>query len=150
MMGIISDAVGAQDVARDAGTFQSHPHVVALDERDVLVANRAGVLEAADVEREQLGLGDFIGHPHKLFLDNLVAGNRLVAELLAEFGVLERGVVAGHGRADGSPGDAVTRLIEAHEGALDADGAGHGRREWHVHVLKRKAAGVGSAQLHLP
>ena len=29
---VVGDAVGAQDVARDAGTFQGHPHVVALDE----------------------------------------------------------------------------------------------------------------------
>ena len=76
------------------------------------------------MQREQLGFGDFIGHPDQLFLNDLMAGDGLVAELLAELGVLEGGVVAGHGRADGSPGDAVTGLVEAHEGALDADGAG--------------------------
>jgi hypothetical protein len=69
----------------------------------VLVAHGARVLEAADVEREQLGLGDFAGHPDQLFLDELMAGDGLPVELLAEFGVLERGVVAVHGRADGAP-----------------------------------------------
>jgi hypothetical protein len=117
--------------------------------RDVVVFRLARVLEAADVQREQLRLGDFVGHPDQLLLHNLVAGDGLVAELLAEFGVLQGSVVAGHGRADGSPTDAVAGLVEAHEGALDSLCAGHDGREGHMHVLQREAAGVGGAQAPL-
>ena len=129
--------------------FESHPDVVALGHGDVLVADCAGVLQAADVEREQLGLGDFAGHPDQLFLDELVAGDGLVVELLADLGVLERGVVAGHGRADGAPTDAVAGLVEAHERALEAAGAGQQVGGGDVDVLQREAAGDGGAQAPL-
>ena len=33
---VVGDAVGAQDVAGEAGTFEGHPDVVALRHRDVL------------------------------------------------------------------------------------------------------------------
>jgi hypothetical protein len=72
------------------------------------------------VQREQLRLGDLARHPHQFFLDQLVAGDGLPVELLAGFGVLQCRVVAGHGRADRAPADAVARLVQAHERALQA------------------------------
>ena len=88
------------------------------------MADRAGVLEAAHVEREQLGLGDFADHPDQLFLDELMAGDGLIVKLFPGLGVLQSGVVAGHGRADRSPADAVARLVEAHQRALEAAAPG--------------------------
>ena len=105
------------------------------------MADGAGILEAAHVEREQLRLGDFAGHPDQLFLDELMAGDGLVVELLSGFGVLQRGRVAVHGRADGAPTDAVAGLIEAHQRAFEAPCAGQQVGCGHVHVLKRQAAG---------
>ena len=86
------------------------------------------VLQAADVQGEQLRLADLGDHPGQLFLDQLMAGDRLVAKLLAQEGVLQRRVVAGHSCADGSPGDAVAGLVEAHERGLEA--AGFGQTGW--------------------
>ncbi len=63
--------------------------------------------------------------------------------------VLQRSVVARHGRADGSPTDAVARLVEAHQRALEAAGAGQqigGRARARP---AGKAAGDGGAQAPL-
>ena len=75
-----------------------------------------------------------------------MAGDGLIVELLSRLRVLQGRVVAGHGRADRSPADAVARLVEAHERALQSAGAGQQVRGRHVHVLQREAAGDGSAQ----
>ena len=87
-----------------------------------------------------------LSHPDELFLDELVAGDGLAVELLAGLGVLERGVVAGHGRADGAPTDAVAGLVEAHERALEAAGAGEQVGGGDMDILQREAAGDGGAQ----
>ncbi len=68
---------------------------------------------------------------------------------LRSFGVLEGGVVAVHGRADGAPAYAVARLVEAHERALQALCAGEQVGGGDVHVLKREAAGEGGAEAPL-
>ena len=47
-----------------------------------------------------------------------MAGDGLVAELLAQQGILQRRIVAGHGGAERAPTDAVASLIETHEGRL--------------------------------
>jgi hypothetical protein len=52
----------------------------------------AVVLQPADVQREQLAFADFGDHPRELFLHELVRGDGFVGELLARFGVLQRGV----------------------------------------------------------
>ena len=113
------------------------------------MADCAGVLQAAHVQREQLRLGNFAEHPDELFLDELMAGDGLVVELLSGLGVLQRGVVAGHGCADGSPTDAVARLVQAHQRALEAAGAGQQVGGGNVHILEREAAGDGGAQAPL-
>jgi hypothetical protein len=44
---VVGDAVGAEDVAREAGAFEGHPDVVALGHGDVLELGFALVFEAA-------------------------------------------------------------------------------------------------------
>ena len=51
-------------------------------------------------------------------------GDGLVAELLAHLRVLQRGIIAGHGRADRSPGDAIACLIQTHQRPLQSVAAG--------------------------
>lgn len=121
---VVGNAIAAEDVACHAGAFEGHPDVVALGHGDVLEADLARVLELADVVDEELGLADFSDHPGEFFLNELMAGDGLVAELLALERVFECGVVAGHGRADGAPGDAVAGLVEAHERGFEAAGFG--------------------------
>src|SRR5215469_18842139 len=53
-----------------------------------------------------------------------MGGDGLVGELLACFGVFERGFVTGHGGSERAPADAVTRLIETAERAAEAGDAG--------------------------
>ena len=99
----VGDAVCAEDVAGQAGAFEGHPDVVALGHGDVLEAGFVLVFEAADLQHEQLRLGDLVDHPRQFFLNQLMRRDRLVVELLAEERLLQRAVVAGHGGADSSP-----------------------------------------------
>jgi len=108
---VFCNSICAEDVAGHAGGFEGHPDVVALGQGDDFVAQGACVFHPSGVEGEQLSLGDFADHPDEFFLDHLVAGDGFVAELLAHLGVLERGVVAGHRCADGSPADAIAGLV---------------------------------------
>ena len=91
---------GRADLPRHPRRVPGHAHVGALAHGDVLGAKRSGVLHLRESPGEELPLGDLADHPHQFFLDELVAGDGLVAELLAEAGVLQGGVVAGHGGAD--------------------------------------------------
>jgi hypothetical protein len=75
-----------------------------------------------------------------------VAGDGLVVELLSGLGVLQRGGVAIHGCADGSPADAVAGLVEAHQRAFEAVCAGEKIAGRNVHVYEREAAGDGGAE----
>ena len=90
-----------------------------LAERHLLRRHRAGVLEAAEVQRHELrlhDLGQHVRQPHLLNLDPPIG----LSNMTRFFGVAERLLVAGHRRADRAPRDAVARLREAHERALDA------------------------------
>src|SRR5664279_3791583 len=75
-----------------------------------------------------------------------MAGDRHVAELLAELRVLQRAVVTCHGGADGSPADAVARLVEATERRAESLGAGQQCVGGNADVLQREAGGDGGAQ----
>ena len=121
---VVSDTVGAKDVAGHAGALDCHGDVVLLGHGDVLKGDFALILEAADLEGEQLGFGDLSDHPGEFLLDELVAGDRLAAKLLSLLSVLQGGVVAGHGCTDRAPADAVARLAETHKRRLEAVGAG--------------------------
>ncbi len=121
---LVGDAVAAEDVAAHARALQRHPDIVPLDHRDVIRLRLAFVLQTADLQRQQLRLGDLADHPHQLLLHELVRGDRLIAELLAELRVLQRAVVAGHGRANRAPGNAVARLVQAAQRRLQSAGLG--------------------------
>ena len=82
----------------------------------MLVSDLTGVFEPSHLQDQKLPLGDLVDHPGQFLLHQLVRGNGLVPELLAQQRVLERTIVTGHGGADGAPGDAVSRLVQAHEG----------------------------------
>src|SRR5579859_6141223 len=73
-------------------------------------------------------------------------GDGLVGELFARFGVLQSRVVAGHGGADGSPADAVARLIEAAERAAESRDAREQIFFRDFAVGEGEAAGDGCAQ----
>ena len=109
----------------------------------------AGVLEPAELQGQQLALGDLGEHPDQLLLHQLVAGDRLAGELDALLGVLEGGLVAVHGRAEAAPGDAVARLVEAHQGVLDADRLGQQVGGRDAAVLEAELGGDRGAQREL-
>ena len=143
---VVGDAVGAEDVAGHAGALDGHGDVVFLGHGDVLECDFALIFEAADLEGEQLCFSDFGDHPGEFLLDELVAGDGLAAKLFALLGVLQSGVVAGHGCTDRTPTDAVARLAEAHQGGLEAVGAGKQIRSGDAYILHGEAGGDGGAQ----
>ena len=76
------------------------------------------VLEAPEPECEELALRELRHHPGELLLLELERGDGPV-ELDPVQRVVERRLVAGVGRAERAPGDAVARLREAREGPLE-------------------------------
>src|SRR5262245_38874514 len=70
---LVDDAVAAQDVARHAGDLEGLEDVVALRHRDLDEGRLPLVLEAPQLEAEELGLGDLGHHLDELPLDELVA-----------------------------------------------------------------------------
>jgi hypothetical protein len=110
----------------------------------------AVVLEAAELEAEELRLGDLGEHLGEPGLLDLRGGDRLAVELHALLGVAERLVVAGHGGADRAPGDPVAGLGEAHQRALEPAGLREERVVADPHVLQRELAGVAGEEGELP
>ena len=98
------------------------------------------------MHREELSFHDFGNHPGEFFLNELVRGDGLIGKLFASFGVLQGGVVAGHGCADGAPADAITSLIEAAERTAEASDAGKKVFFGDFTIAKRKAACNGGAE----
>ena len=107
---IVHDAVGAQNIAGFARGVHGDLTLFIFSIEMCAGIHAPLVLQAAHLQREQLCLGDFGDHPHQFVLHQLMGSDGLVLELLALFRVLQRGVVARHGRADRAPADAVTRL----------------------------------------
>src|ERR1041384_6467252 len=95
-------------------------------------------LAPPELQAQELGLGDLGDHLDELLLDELERPDGL-AELDGRLRVLEAPVVAAHRRPDRPPRDAVARLGQAGERALQAPDAGQ-------LVLGRDAA-VGERQL---
>ena len=108
------------------------------------------ILQLRHLKRKQLRFGDLRDHVRKLFLHELVAGDRLVVKLFAYLGVLQGFVIAGHCRSDRAPADPVPGLIEATEGALETFDVGEYIAGRNAHVLESKGAGYGSAQGPFP
>ena len=88
--------------------------VAHLAEADVLGPQRALVLHAADVERDERGAVHLERHLGELLLGQLVGGDRLVEDD-ALLRVRERRLEAGAGGADGAEDDPVAGLVEAGE-----------------------------------
>src|SRR5258705_4641469 len=146
---LVHDAGGAQDVAGQARGVERHLDIVHLGQRDLVGARPSRVLETAELETEELRLGDLVDHPHELLLDELERADGL-AELDALLRVLERPVVAAHGGADDAPGDAVARLRETGQRALDTLHAGQLVLQRDAAVLEGQLRGDGGAHRELP
>ena len=70
------NAVGAEQAPRLASDLAGHRDVVALGQRDLGVRRGATVLEAAELDAQQLRLGDLRQHLDQSRLLDLVAGDR--------------------------------------------------------------------------
>ena len=114
--------------------------------RDVGEVGAARVFQPADVQRQQLRLADFRDHQNQLVLHELVRGDGLVLKLLARLGIFERGLVAGHGRADRAPADAVARLGQAAERPAQALDAGQHIFRGNFAIGHRQARSYRGAQ----
>lgn len=121
---LVHDAVGAEEVAAEAGAVEGDGDVVALEHGDVGGLGFALVFEPACVDGEELGLGDFGDHPGEFFLYELVGGDGAVVELFAVDGVLAGGFVAVHGGSEDAPADAVAGLGETAQSGFESGGAG--------------------------
>ena len=151
---VAGNPIRAQDVARLARTLQRHPDVVLLQQRDVCKRRLAFLLQPAHLQRQQLPLGDFRQHPHQLLLHQLMPGDGLARPLLALLGIIERGLVALHGRAQRAPTDAVARLRQAAERRPQPVGLGQAVASGNLAVAQRQPAGDGRPQrilvMHVP
>ena len=102
----------APRIVRAVRATSSAMRVGALGQRDLLLPERAGVLQSAELVRQQLGLGD-----RGQLVDQLVLGSwkprSACRTATAGFGVGQRAFVAGHRRADHAPDDPEAGLVEA-------------------------------------
>src|SRR5690606_10647418 len=142
------DAGAAEQVAAFAGDVDGHAAVVPLGQRDLLRLHRARVLQAAQLQHQQLGQGDAAGHVGQLDLRALGGGDR-AAEQDALLAVVQRLVQAGDGGADRTPGDAVAGLGQAAQRTLEALDVGQAVGLGHAHVVEVQGAGHRGAQAHL-
>ena len=143
------DAAGPEQAPALAGDIGRHAHVVALGERDLLRRHLPLVLEPAQLEAQQLRLGDLRQHLHEPGLLQLEATDGPV-EHDPRLGVTHRFVVACHRGSDRPPGDAVARGRETHEGRLEPGRLRQQRLLGDAHVLKHELARVARAQGELP
>ena len=142
------DAVGAEQPAGFPGDVGGDAHVVALGQAHLLRREGARVLHAAEVERQELALDDLGEHVGQAHLLDLEAADRL-AEHHARLRVRECFLVAGDGCAHGAPRDAIARLRQAHQRALEAGRARQDRIGGQVHVAQHQFAGDRRAQRQL-
>src|SRR5437899_588901 len=71
---LVHDAGRAHDVAGQPRRVERDLHVVHLGHRHLLGAQRARVLQTAQLEHQELGLGDLRDHPDQLLLHELERG----------------------------------------------------------------------------
>ena len=144
----VMNAVAAVHVARHAGDVQRLAARVALDHGDHFGRGLAFVHQAAHAQAGLQAESDFSLHVGEFFLDQLVLRQR-TAELLTVHGVLAGTQPAVFGRAQSAPGNAVTCLVQATEGALQAADIGHQVGFRHKHIVHDDFAGDRGAQAHL-
>src|SRR5215831_13639059 len=145
---LVDAAGGAQDVACEPRRVERDLHVVHLGHRDLLRARLPKILQTAELQAQELRLGDLGDHPDELLLDELERGDRL-AELDPLLRVLERPVVAAHRGPDGAPRDAVTRLVQAAQRAAQPLHVRKLVRERNLAVLERELGGDRGAHREL-
>ena len=112
---VVCDAIRAQNIARHARALESHPDIISFGHGDVLGLGPFLIFEPSDLQRQKLRFGDLGDHPGQLLLNQLMRGNRLIAKLFTQQRILQCSIVAGHRRAHGSPGNSITRLVQAHQ-----------------------------------
>ncbi len=140
---LVGDAVGAEQVAAQARALERDRGVVAFQHRDMRRFGLALVFEPADLDGQQLRLGDLGDHPGQLLLHELVRGDGPVIELLANQRVPPCSLVAVHGRAEGAPAYAVAGLGEAGQRGFQTRRAGQAVRLGDAAVRKGQAGGDG-------
>ncbi len=107
------------------------------------------VLEARDLERQELHVRDLRKHLGELRLNELVRRDGLARELHAVLRVVHRAVEAGRRRADDAPRDAEARRREAGERALHAADVRQDGVLRDAHVLENQLARDAGAQAGL-
>ena len=123
-------------LARDV---DRHAAVVPLRQRHLRRLHLAGVLQAAELQRQQLRQRDAARHVGELELHGLRRRDRAV-EQDAFLRVVQRFGEARDRRADRAPGDAVARLRQAAERTLEAFHVRQAVRFRHAHVVEEQRA----------
>ena len=106
-----TDAVGAEHTAHAARNFDRHGHVGPLAKTDLGGQQSARILQAAELVRQQLRLGNSLQRIDELVLRQLKRGDR-PAELLAHTRILQRCLIARHRGSHRAEDDAEPRLIQ--------------------------------------
>src|SRR5215467_4700278 len=145
---LVDDAGGAQDVTGQPRRVERDLHVVHLGHRNLLRAHLLQIFQSAELQAQELRLGDLGDHPDELLLHELERRDRL-AELDALLRVLERPIVAAHRGADGAPRDAVARLVETAQRAAQALHVRKLVRERNLAVLEGELGGDRGAHREL-
>src|SRR4051812_14348489 len=138
------DAVAAEDRAGGAADRDGLADVVELAERDLLGAQRPGVLEPTGPQRNQQAFLDLQHHVDELLLGELERRDRRT-ELAALQRVAQGGLVGVAGGTHRAPDDPVASLVEAGERALEAAGAGQDRVGGQPHRVEGDVALDGGA-----
>src|SRR5262245_15463121 len=118
-----ADTVSPEKVSGQARNLERDRHVVALGQRGLAMMKLAGILESSQLQCEQLAFGYFRQHVNQLLLYQLETADRPI-ELSPRLRILYRAMVASHRCPQGAPGDAVPRLVEAHQGRFQPGCAG--------------------------
>ena len=152
---IVHDAVGAQNIASPASRLHGDPDVVHFQHGDMRGIEAVLIFPSADMQRQQLGFGNFSNHKDQLVLHQLVRCDRLVLELFARLGILQCRVIARHRRTNHSPADPVASLREATEGPFETNHTGQQiLPTGPLAIVHRQARGNRSAQrklaVHIP
>jgi hypothetical protein len=142
------DAVSAEHRPGLPGDLDRRPHVGHLAEADLLGRDRPGLLQPAEVQREQLRAGQVGEHPGELALGQLEPAD-LLAELLPGPGVVGRRLEAGAGSAGDPPHDAEPGFGQAGQRPLQAGHAGQYGVLRQPDLVEMQLGGHRGAQRHL-
>src|SRR5437868_3791314 len=142
------DPVSAEDRPRAASDLERAAHVPHLPHAHVLGPERALVLLAAEVERDERGAVDLERHLRQLLLRQLVAGDRL-AEDDSLLRILERGLEARAAGADRAPHDPVAGFAQAGKRPAQRRHLRKAALLRHAHVAEHELGCHGRAQRHL-